>query len=131
MSDLLWTLLIVFAWLAWLWLLVKVIVDIVRTWKVAGLLRKVLVVLWIIPMILLPFFGVWVYLLVRVLVDDLVPRRDLNDGPKVLWILGFLFLPFVGVGIYLLTQRGGMTERGTRLAKLFGDWRTRDQAPSP
>jgi hypothetical protein len=41
---------------------------------------EVLVVLWIIPTILLPFFGVWVYLLVRVLVDDLVLSRHGSPG---------------------------------------------------
>ena len=38
--------------------------------------------LWIIFVIVLPVLGVWVYLVARVLVDDLFPRSDLSDGVK-------------------------------------------------
>jgi Phospholipase_D-nuclease N-terminal len=116
--DILWTLGVFFAFLIWIWLLVKVIADIVRRWRFGGPAAKAL---WIIFVVAFPYLAVWVYLFVRVLVDDLLPRNDLTDGAKALWIVGFVLLPLVGVVIYLLSQRTGMSERGTRLAKVRGD----------
>ena len=49
------------------------------------------------------------------------PGSDLSDGAKALWIVSFVVLPVVGVVIYVVSQRLGMTERGTRLAKITGD----------
>lgn len=120
--DVLWTFVAFFALLFWIWLLVKVVADIIRKWRFGGRLVKAL---WIILIIALPYLGVWVYLVTRVLVDDLLPRNDLGDGAKVLWILGFVFLPTIGVLIYLVSERVGMAERGTSLAKITGGRNTK------
>ena len=59
--DILWTMLVIFAWVIWFWLLITVFVDIFRRRDTSGFAK----VLWIIFVILVPFLGVFVYLLVN------------------------------------------------------------------
>jgi hypothetical protein len=59
--DLLWTLLIIFAWVIWFWLLITVFADLFRRHDTSGFGK----VLWIIFVILVPFLGVFVYLIVN------------------------------------------------------------------
>lgn len=59
--DVFWTMLWIFLWVIWIFLLVRIIVDIFRDdtmhgWGKAG---------WLIFVIVLPFLGVFVYLLAR------------------------------------------------------------------
>jgi hypothetical protein len=110
--DVLWTFVVCFFFLVFLWLLVKVVVDIIR--RPRGKLTKTL---WIVFVILVPIGGVFFYLLVRVL-GDLLPRRDVSGGSKALWIVLCIALSYFGLGIYLLSQRAEMAERGTSLAKI-------------
>jgi len=121
--DVLWTFVVFFSFLIFLWLLVKVVADIFRSGR-WGAMGKTL---WIIFVILIPIGGAFFYLLVRVL-GDLLPRRDVSGGSKALWIGLFIVLSYVGLGIYLVSQRTGMTERGTSLARITGN---RGQADSP
>jgi Phospholipase_D-nuclease N-terminal/Short C-terminal domain len=57
--DVLWTLLIFFAWIIWFWLLITVFADIFRRHDTSGFAK----VLWIIFVIVLPFLGVFVYMI--------------------------------------------------------------------
>lgn len=57
--DVLWTLLIIFAWVIWFWLLITVFSDLFRRDDVGGWTKT----LWIIFVIVLPFLGVFVYLI--------------------------------------------------------------------
>jgi len=57
--DILWTMLIVFAWIIWFWLLITVFADLFRRHDIGGGSKT----LWIIFVILLPFLGVFVYLI--------------------------------------------------------------------
>ena len=57
--DVLWTMLIFFAWVIWFWLLITVFADIFRRKDLGGGAKT----LWIIFTILLPFLGVFIYLL--------------------------------------------------------------------
>jgi hypothetical protein len=57
--DVLWTLLIFFAWVIWFWLLITVFADIFRRHDASGFTK----VLWIIFVIVLPFLGVFIYLI--------------------------------------------------------------------
>src|SRR4051794_12132704 len=57
--DVLWTMLIFFAWVIWFWLLITVFGDIFRRHDIGGGAK----VLWCIFVILLPFLGVFIYLL--------------------------------------------------------------------
>jgi hypothetical protein len=57
--DIVWTLLIFFCWVIWLWLLVTVFIDVFRRQDIRGFTKA----LWIVFVIVLPFLGVFVYLL--------------------------------------------------------------------
>jgi len=59
--DVLWTMLIFFAWVIWFWILITVFADLFRRKDVGGGSK----VLWVIFVIILPFLGVFIYLLVN------------------------------------------------------------------
>jgi hypothetical protein len=59
--DVLWTMLIFFAWVIWFWLLITVFADVFRRHDTSGFAKA----LWIIFVILLPFLGVFIYLIVN------------------------------------------------------------------
>jgi hypothetical protein len=57
--DVLWTLLIFFAWVIWFWLLITVFADIFRRRDIGGGQKA----LWVIFVIIIPFVGVLIYLI--------------------------------------------------------------------
>ena len=57
--DIVWTMLIFFAWVIWFWLLITVFTDIFRRHDTSGFGK----VLWMIFVILLPYLGVFIYLI--------------------------------------------------------------------
>jgi hypothetical protein len=57
--DVLWTMLVIFAWVIWFWLLITIFGDLFRRRDASGFKK----VLWIIFVILVPFLGVFVYLI--------------------------------------------------------------------
>src|SRR5271167_1520788 len=57
--EVFWTMLIFFAFVIWLWLLFTVLADIFRRHDASGFVK----VLWIIFIILIPYFGVFIYLI--------------------------------------------------------------------
>jgi hypothetical protein len=57
--DVVWTMLIFFVWIAWFMLLFRIIADIFRRRDIGGGGKT----LWLIFVILLPFLGVFVYLI--------------------------------------------------------------------
>ena len=59
--DVLWTMLVIFAWVIWFWLLITVFGDLFRRHDTNGFSK----VLWIIFVIVLPFLGVFIYLIVN------------------------------------------------------------------
>jgi len=59
--DVLWTMLIFFCWVIWFWLLITIFIDIFRRRDTSGFSK----VLWIIFVIILPFLGVFIYLIVN------------------------------------------------------------------
>lgn len=69
--DILWTLLIFFAWVIWFWLLITVFADIFRRHDIGGFSK----VIWIIFVILLPFLGVFIYLIAQ---NDGMTKRNLE-----------------------------------------------------
>ena len=56
-----WTMLIIYIWIAWLFLLFRVIVDIFRSHDMGGFAKA----LWAIFVVVVPFLGVIVYLIAR------------------------------------------------------------------
>ena len=57
--DVLWTMLIFFAWVIWFWILITVFADLFRRKDIGGGSK----VLWTIFVIIVPFLGVFIYLL--------------------------------------------------------------------
>jgi hypothetical protein len=57
--DVVWTMFIFFAWVIWFWLLITVFADVFRRHDIGGGMK----VLWIIFVIVVPFLGVFIYLL--------------------------------------------------------------------
>ncbi len=57
--DILWTMVIFFAWVIWFWLLITVFADLFRRRDIGGGKK----VVWTIFVIFLPFLGVFAYLL--------------------------------------------------------------------
>ncbi len=56
-----WDVLLLFAWIIWFWLLITVFIDIFRRHDTSGFSK----VLWVIFVIILPYVGVLIYLLVE------------------------------------------------------------------
>jgi hypothetical protein len=59
--GLIWTMFILFLWVAWLFLLFRVFADIFRTHDMGGVAKA----LWCVFVILAPFLGTFVYLIAR------------------------------------------------------------------
>jgi len=57
--DLMWTMLVFFMWVIWFWILITVFADIFRRHDTSGFAK----VLWMIFVIVLPFLGVFIYII--------------------------------------------------------------------
>jgi hypothetical protein len=57
--DVMWTMLVFFAWVIWFWLLITVFMDVFRRHDIGGGMKA----LWIIFVIILPYLGVLIYLI--------------------------------------------------------------------
>jgi hypothetical protein len=57
--DILWTMILFFCWVAWIWVLVVIIGDLFRRHDTSGWVKA----LWVILLIVLPFLGVLVYMI--------------------------------------------------------------------
>jgi phospholipase D-like protein/putative oligomerization/nucleic acid binding protein len=71
--DVLWTLIIFFAWLAWIWIAITCFIDIFRRHDIGGGHKA----LWVIFIILVPFLGVLVYLIAQ---HDGIRERSLAQA---------------------------------------------------
>jgi hypothetical protein len=67
--EVLWTMFVFFAWVIWFWILITVFADIFRRHDIGGGAK----VLWSIFVIVLPFLGVFIYLLTQN--DGMMERR--------------------------------------------------------
>jgi hypothetical protein len=78
MLDVLWTMLIVFAWIIWFWLLITIFADLFRRHDVSGWGKAG----WTVLLILLPFIGVLAYLIAEG--SAMAARRDIAtmDDPR-------------------------------------------------
>jgi hypothetical protein len=68
--EVLWTLVVFFAWIIWFWILITVFADLFRRRDIGGGAK----VLWSIFVIFLPFLGVFIYLLTQN--DGMMDRRQ-------------------------------------------------------
>ena len=69
--DVLWTMFIFFLWIIWFWLLFTVFVDVFRRHDISGGKKA----LWLIFVIILPFLGVFVYIISQ---NDGMTQRNLE-----------------------------------------------------
>jgi Short C-terminal domain/Phospholipase_D-nuclease N-terminal len=73
--DVLWTLIIFFCWVAWIWIVITVFIDVFRRddiggWGKAG---------WVVFVIVLPFLGVLVYLIAQ---HDGMRERSVREATE-------------------------------------------------
>jgi len=59
--DFLWTMVEIFLFILWIWLAIMVFVDIFRSHDMGGFAKA----LWVLFVIILPFLGVFIYLIAR------------------------------------------------------------------
>jgi uncharacterized membrane protein YcjF (UPF0283 family) len=59
--EILWTMIIFFAWVAWIWIVITVFVDIFRRHDIGGWGKAG----WVVFVIVLPFLGVLIYLIAQ------------------------------------------------------------------
>ncbi len=57
--DVLWTMILFFAWVAWIWIAITVFADVFRRHDIGGWAKAA----WVVLVIVLPFLGVLVYLI--------------------------------------------------------------------
>ena len=59
--DVLWTMIIFFAWVVWIWMMVVILTDVFRRRDIGGWAKAA----WCVFMIVLPFLGVLTYLITQ------------------------------------------------------------------
>ncbi len=59
--DVFWTIVIFFSWMAWIWIAITIFADVFRRHDIGGWTKAA----WIILVIVLPFLGVLIYLIVE------------------------------------------------------------------
>lgn len=69
--DLFWTMLMLFLWFAWFWVVISVVTDIFRNRETNGFTKA----LWVLFVIVLPWLGVLVYLIAQ---GDKMAERSLD-----------------------------------------------------
>ncbi|MGD0881458.1 MAG: SHOCT domain-containing protein [Acidimicrobiales bacterium] len=75
LADLLWTMLEVFLFIVWLWLLFIVFADIFRSHDMNGWVKA----LWVLFVIVLPLLGILVYLIAR---GDKMHEHEVTDAEE-------------------------------------------------
>jgi Phospholipase_D-nuclease N-terminal/Short C-terminal domain len=71
--DVLWTMLVFFAWVAWFWLLITIASDIFRRHDIGGGKKAA----WLIFMLFVPFVGVLAYLIAN---NESMTRRNVEQA---------------------------------------------------
>ncbi len=105
--NLFWTMLWLFLWVLWFFLLFRIIIDIFRSHDLGGWGRA----LWLIFVIVLPFLGVFVYLIVR---GSSMGQRDAREAQEM----------DAATRSYIQSAAGASTSTAEELTKLS---RLRDQ----
>jgi Short C-terminal domain/Phospholipase_D-nuclease N-terminal len=71
--DVLWTMILFFCWVAWIWIVITVFVDLFRRDDISGWGKAG----WVVFVIVLPFLGVLVYLIAQ---HDGMRDRSMRDA---------------------------------------------------
>ena len=59
--DVLWTMILFFCWIAWIWIVITVFIDVFRRDDIGGWAKAA----WVVFVIVLPFLGVLIYLIAQ------------------------------------------------------------------
>ena len=59
--DILWTMIIFFAWVIWIWMMIVILTDVFSRHDISGWIKA----LWVVFLILTPFLGVLIYLITQ------------------------------------------------------------------
>jgi Short C-terminal domain/Phospholipase_D-nuclease N-terminal len=59
--DILWTMIIFFTWVVWIWIMIVILTDVFRRRDISGWVKA----LWVVFLIVLPFLGALVYLIAQ------------------------------------------------------------------
>jgi hypothetical protein len=70
--DVLWTMIIFFAWVVWIWMMVAILSDVFRRRDIGGWAKAA----WTVFLIVLPFIGALVYLIAN---NDGIAQRRVED----------------------------------------------------
>ena len=73
--DVFWTILVFFLWIAWFFLLFRIIADVFRRRDIGGGKKPA----WIVFVLRLPFVGVFAYLIAN---NDEIMQRDLSEAQR-------------------------------------------------
>ena len=80
--DVLWSMIIFFFWVIWIWIVITVLIDIFRRHDIGGFAKA----LWVIFVVILPWLGVLAYLIAqhdgmreRSIKQAQAQRRELDD----------------------------------------------------
>ncbi len=71
--DILWTMIIFFAWVAWIWIVITVLADVFRRHDIGGWAKAG----WVVFVIIVPFLGVLIYLIAQ---HDGMRERSLDQA---------------------------------------------------
>ena len=71
--DVLWTMLIFFFWVIWIWIVVTVLIDVFRRNDIGGLAKAA----WVIFVVILPWLGVLIYLIAQ---HDGMQKRSIKQA---------------------------------------------------
>ena len=73
--DVLWTMIIFFAWVIYIWVAITVLIDIFRRHDIGGFSKAI----WVVFVIVLPFLGVLIYLIAQ---HDGMRERSLEQAKE-------------------------------------------------
>jgi hypothetical protein len=59
--DVLWSMIIFFFWVIWIWIVITVLIDVFRRHDIGGFAKA----LWVVFVVILPWLGVLIYLIVE------------------------------------------------------------------
>lgn len=71
--DILWTMIIFFSWVVWIWIMIVILTDVFRRTDIGGWAKAA----WVVFLIVLPFLGALVYLIGQ---HDKMAERRLKDA---------------------------------------------------
>jgi hypothetical protein len=71
--DILWTMIIFFAWVIWIWIAITVLADVFRRHDIGGWAKGA----WVVFVIVIPFLGVLVYLIAQ---HDAMRERSVKQA---------------------------------------------------